>query len=311
MDIPQYKKTVKVICDYYTMALTGKTTQNATFMIDWNAILKPNTPYYVNYTMMGGLQAYDGTKPAYVQTNLNLTSYRGGIEMRAQTDNTLGIIQPLLERPTGSNCLFYDDITSNYNSYMERRPNNNFLNIRIVDGLGNAWTTPASAAPDGWVIELHFTEAINLPKCYKIYLNNYSTQSIGTANNNRTFNIDMNSILDRRKKYKIGFTLMGAKATSANILASINWGLDTVYPFADGTFSTSFNILGAVSRGRYDTGANSLYVKCDTTTNQMVTLNNWSNTINLRFLDSALALSSIFPAGAADYYAVCLYIEEM
>ena len=157
MEEPTYKKTVEVVCRYAN-AMTGKATNNASWMIDWNSILKPNTPYYVGFTLIGGLQTYTGTKPALLTANLNTLTYKGS-QGGAPTSNVLGIIHPLLERPSGTVVLFHADTKSNYPSYMERRPNNFLLNLRIEDTSGNLWTTPLGASPEECTITLYFTEA--------------------------------------------------------------------------------------------------------------------------------------------------------
>lgn len=141
--------------------ISGSTNNNATYSIDWNAILKPNTPYKMHWTYIGGQNVYNGTKQALVTIDMNFAVYEAGTNFGAKTSNVIGFLAPVIIAP-GSNTVYLTAQTNtNEPVYLERRPLNSTFNVKIVDTAGNLWTdnNATPELPANWVLTLHFTEA--------------------------------------------------------------------------------------------------------------------------------------------------------
>lgn len=142
--------------------ISGSVSNNANYMVDWAAILKPNVPYKMHFTYIGGTNIYDGTKPAFVEINFTKEVYVAGSTGGAQTSNVIGFLQPIVLTPSSNTCYLSANTSTNEPVWMATRPYRNQFNVRIVDSSGNLWTdntSPTPVVPAGWSIILHFTEA--------------------------------------------------------------------------------------------------------------------------------------------------------
>jgi hypothetical protein len=330
MEQPSYKKITQVRFDY-AKAMTGKATNNAKFLIDWQYVLKPNTPYFITFSFIytNGLTLYTGDNPALLWVDFNTNVYKATASGGAKTDNILGVILPFLERPQGQYVVFYADHNSNHPSYMDKRPNNNMVNIKILKPDGDLWDDNDSLdplPPQQWSITFQFTEAEHMYKRYvgsiqrgvsavkpikKLYL----SQNEGTGTiAQRTYNVDMDAILDRNKQYKVGFVFSGGKPLSGSsfpsLFLNITWNLDTAYPFNNLTYASQYGILGVIGKERYDTGTGSYYLQSRATTNEPVSLINWGNNIVVSVLDSNLNLYTNMP-GSNNRWVLMLAFEEL
>jgi hypothetical protein len=330
MEQPSYKKITQVRFDY-AKAMTGKATNNAKFLIDWQYVLKPNTPYFITFSFIStnGLTIYDGTTPPLLWVDFNTNVYKATASGGAKTDNILGVILPFLERPQGTLNIFYADHHSNHPSYMDKRPNNNMVNIKILKPDGDLWDDgdPADPLPPReWSITIQFTEAEHMYKRYvgaiargvsavkpikKLLLK--QNEGTGTSSQ-RTYNVDMDAILDRTKQYKVGFVFFGAKPQISGLFPSvflnITWNLDTAYPFNNLTYASQYGILGEIGKERYDTGTSSYYLQTRANLNEPVSLVNWGNNIVVSFLDASLNLYNYMPLSPA-LWVLMLAFEEI
>ena len=293
---------------FSSKAISGGATNDCKFYIDWNAILKPNMPYYVSFSMLSsGTATYDGHSPPLLWIDFYANTYSGTSSGGAGTNNVLGIIKPLLERPVVNSVILYADEYSNSPSYIANRPNNTIVNIKIVRTDGTLWQDDAATPinPQPWTITLHFTEAIEQPIIKKMFL----TSNVSTA----TYAVDMNAILDKTKQYKVSFTLAGGKPVGTSygiMMLNTNWNLDTTYPFSTYSYASEYGILGVIGRRRYDTGSVGSYIDSDINTNEPVTIVHWGNTLELRFVDDTLALHPNFP-GSGNKWALMLSFTEI
>lgn len=154
------EKTVQVILNS-TKAITGSANNNANFFIDWSAILEMDTPYKMHWTYVGGQNTYNGTKPALVSLNFNFEVYEAGSIGGAQSSNIVGFLKPVVISGGTNTCFLTAETNTNEPIYMERRPLNSFLNVKIVDANGNLWLDNAATpvVPALWVLTLHFIKA--------------------------------------------------------------------------------------------------------------------------------------------------------
>jgi hypothetical protein len=319
--------------------MTGKATNNAKFLIDWTCVLKPNTPYFITFSFIytSGFTLYTGENPALLWVDFNTNVYKATASGGAKTDNILGVILPFLERPQGQIVVFYADHNSNHPSYMDMRPNNNMVNIKILKPDGDLWDDNDAVdplPPGEWSITIQFTEAEHMykggsPGGLKRYVGAihrgvsnikpikklYLSQNEGTGTiSRRTYNVNMDAILDRNKQYKVGFVFSGGKPLSGSsfpsLFLNITWNLDTAYPFNNLTYASQYGILGIIGKERYDTGTGSYYLQSRANTNEPVTLINWGNNIVVSVLDSNLDLYTNMP-GSPNFWVLMLAFEEL
>ena len=157
-------KTINVILNSNNR-LAGGATNNASFYVDWSAILKDRTPYKVHFSYVGMPNTFTiATKLAQVHANFNMKNYLNqNSNNGAPTTLTLGILRSFYLNGT-LNYLFADDI-NNPPAYIENRPLENTINIKILttDAVPILWSDNAGAplAPNNWVLTLSFEEMEN------------------------------------------------------------------------------------------------------------------------------------------------------
>ena len=154
------EKVVQVVLNTSNY-IAGSTNNNANYNIDWSSILKPNIPYKMHFTYLGGQNVYNGTKPAFISVNFNFEVFEAKLAIGAINSNLIGFLAPVVIAP-GSNTVYLQAQTNtNEPVYLERRPLNNNFNVKIVDIDGNLWLDNAATpvVPANWVLTLHFTEA--------------------------------------------------------------------------------------------------------------------------------------------------------
>ena len=85
-------------------AINGSVNNNATYNIDFGAILKPRTPYKLHWTWVSQPNVLtSASKLAQVQINFNMEQYEGGSIYGAPTTLTIGVLRS-----------FYLNGTTNY-----------------------------------------------------------------------------------------------------------------------------------------------------------------------------------------------------
>lgn len=141
--------------------LPGSTNNDAKYLIDWSAILKPNTPYKVHFTYIGGLNTYTGNRQALVSFDFNTAVYQATSNVGAVNSNIVGFLTPVIVQPASQTVYLVAQTNTNEPVYMERRPLNTLFNVKIVDINGNLWVdnNATPAVPANWVLTIHFTEA--------------------------------------------------------------------------------------------------------------------------------------------------------
>lgn len=154
-------KTVNVILNSNNK-YSGSATSDLTYYIDFGAILKPNVPYKLHWTYVGMPNTFTiASKLAQVQVDFNAENYLNRSSTNgAPTTYTIGCLRSFYLNGT-LNYLFADD-NNNPPIYLAHRPNNNFINVKILtnDASPVAWTDNAVTplAPNAYMLTLCFTE---------------------------------------------------------------------------------------------------------------------------------------------------------
>lgn len=141
--------------------ISGSTNNDAKYSIDWNTILKPNTPYKMAWSYIGGQNVYNGTKPALLTIDMNMDVFEAGTNFGAKNSNVIGFLAPVIIQPGTNTVYLTAQLNTNEPVYLERRPLNSTFNVKIVDVNGNLWTDNDATPqlPANWVMTLVFTEA--------------------------------------------------------------------------------------------------------------------------------------------------------
>ena len=154
MDI---KKSFKVIFNSNNKVV-GSTNGNANYYIDWSAILKDNQEYTMSWSYEGQANTFtENTKIATVNTNLyaNIFIANGSFINGANTSQNIGV---LVQNAGG----LYGDINFNTPIHFNSRPNNNNVNIQILnnDNPPTLWVDTAAVpvGPNNYILILTFSE---------------------------------------------------------------------------------------------------------------------------------------------------------
>ena len=138
------------------------TNQQATYVIDWNAILKPNTPYKCHFTYLGGANVITGTKLALVYADFTGQEVyqNSSSNMGAQRSQMIGFLKPIVLVGSTSTCYLQAETNTNEEFKLNNRPMNNMITISIRDGTGALFSDNAGtpANPADYVLTLHFKE---------------------------------------------------------------------------------------------------------------------------------------------------------
>jgi hypothetical protein len=155
------KKIVNVVLNSNN-ALAGSTNSNATYNIDWGAILKPNTPYYLHFTYVGQPNTFTGaTKLAQVSVDFVMENYLNKSSIYgAPTTTHLGMLRSFYLNGA-INYLFADD-NNNPPVYLENRPCNNQFKVHVLtnDATPVEWrdTNAVPAVNGNYILTLSFHE---------------------------------------------------------------------------------------------------------------------------------------------------------
>ena len=116
------------------------TNNQATYNIDWGAILKDNTPYKLHYTYIGGSNVLTGANLALVYADfITSNKLNNSTQNGASSTQCLGFLKPIVfVGSTGTGYLQAEDNT-NVPTFLSSRPNNNIFTITINDNA----STPA------------------------------------------------------------------------------------------------------------------------------------------------------------------------
>lgn len=112
-------------------ALSGSVNNDANYFIDWNAILKPNTPYILHWNYVGQINTLTAaSKLALVRVNFQMENYGNTSNVYgAPSTTTIGALRSFYLNGA-LNYLFADD-SNNPPIYLENRPYSNTINVRI------------------------------------------------------------------------------------------------------------------------------------------------------------------------------------
>ena len=143
-------------------ALSGSTTSNATYFVDWSAILDDRKPYRMHWTYVSQSNTITAaTKVAQVVVDFNTRAYLNRTSMMgAPNTQTIGCLRTFYVNGT-INYLFADD-NNNPPLYLDSRPQNSVFRVQILnnDATPAAWTDNAGVpvAPGNYILTLSFQE---------------------------------------------------------------------------------------------------------------------------------------------------------
>ena len=151
------KKSFKVIFNSNDK-VAGSTNSNAQFYIDWSAILKDNQEYSMTWSYEGQANTFtENTKIATVNINLfgNIFNASGTFINGAINSTNIGV---LIQNQGG----LYGDINFNTPIHFNSRPNNNNVNIQILnnDRPPTDWVDNDDPilGPNHYILILNFIE---------------------------------------------------------------------------------------------------------------------------------------------------------
>lgn len=281
------KKVIQLICNSQN-AMSGSTTNDAKFFVDWNVLLEPDTPYHLHFTYLGGNNLYfDSTtgigNAAFLWSNFttksyivpNTSAFSSTSSGQPVSSGIIGLLFPqLIDRPTRTT--FIQSTTYDNNEvWMERRPNCNIFNIKIIKTDYSLWTDSTGAVPANWTLTLHFTKAysgiykeITKPNVQLVVPLSYATT---ITSGQRRFICSFENILDMRKKYMLNFVAMAGLVSSLTV-TYIGFNFCPLsYRATDDYSNTSmFPLIGRYDRQQYgNTNANTANL-CSVKSNQPV-----------------------------------------
>lgn len=143
-------------------ALTGSTNNNASYNVDWGAILQPNKPYRLHWTYVGQSNTITAaSKIAQVQIDFQMEQYLNkSSTFGAPTTMTIGCLRTFYVNGT-INYLFADD-TNNPPVYLNTRPFGNTFRVQVLtnDATPVAWKDNAATpvANGNYIMTLSFQE---------------------------------------------------------------------------------------------------------------------------------------------------------
>ena len=122
-------------------AIAGSTNDNATYNVDWGAILKDGKSYRMHWTYVGQPNTFTAaTKLAQVRVDFNAENYLNRSSIYgAPSTMTIGCLRSFYLNGA-INYLFCDD-NNNPPIYLQTRPYNNTFNVQVLTN---------DAAPTGW-----------------------------------------------------------------------------------------------------------------------------------------------------------------
>lgn len=151
------KKSFKVIFNSNDK-VASSTNSNAYFYIDWSAILKDNQEYSMTWSYEGQANTFtENTKIATVNINLfgNIFNASGTFINGAINSTNIGVLIP-------NQGGLYGDINFNTPIHFNSRPNNNNVNIQILnnDNPPTDWVDNDDPilGPNHYILILNFIE---------------------------------------------------------------------------------------------------------------------------------------------------------
>ena len=152
------KKTISVKFNS-NYKLATETTNNINYYVDWSAILKDNIPYLLTYNYTGQRNAFTiATKIASLYINIFGENYLANTPGNgASTTQQLCFLSPGFGL-WGLSA----DLNSTSNIYLRSRPQNNVVNVQILnnDNPPTNWLDNATVPlpPNNYILTLYFTE---------------------------------------------------------------------------------------------------------------------------------------------------------
>jgi hypothetical protein len=143
-------------------ALTGSTNNDATYNIDWGAILKPRTPYKLHWSYVGQSNVITAaSKVAQIQIDFQMEQYLNkSSTYGAPSTKTIGCLRTFYVNGT-TNYLFADDI-NNPPIYLETRPYGNTFKVHVLtnDATPVLWLDNAAipVVNGNYILTLSFQE---------------------------------------------------------------------------------------------------------------------------------------------------------
>jgi hypothetical protein len=153
-------KVVNVILNSNN-AITGSTTQKATYFMDWGSILEDNTPYYLHFTYIGGKNTIDGTNLATIYADFQTSNkFNTSSSQFASSTQMLGFLKPIVFVGASNFGYFQAEDNTNVPTYLTSRPQNNNFAISIFNNANPPALyldqTAVPANPAAYILILSF-----------------------------------------------------------------------------------------------------------------------------------------------------------
>jgi len=158
------KKIVNVVLNSNNK-IAGGANNDATYTVDWSAILKDKTPYRMHWTYVGQSNVITAaSKLAQVQVNFVMEQYTTSSGIGAPTTFAIGGLRTNYVNGT-INYLFADD-NNNPAIYLANRPYGNTFNVQILtnDNPPVLWKDNTAVTPvvnGNYILVLSFQEMGN------------------------------------------------------------------------------------------------------------------------------------------------------
>jgi hypothetical protein len=173
------------------------------FAIDWGAFLKKDCPYMMSIVLRTRIINRENGDFILRAYGLNAYNYTSGYTTEKQTSLVIAIIKNSGVAKNNDSLSSYVSYKNGFNTYLPKRPTNNFFDIEILNILGN----PVNVAGNDhtYALIMNFKEVLPdikrplNPKRHQITFNSQTAANAPLANAGTTaiFNVDWSFLEER------------------------------------------------------------------------------------------------------------------
>jgi len=143
-----------------TSATDGNLPNLKSYSVDWTSIM-PEGEYLMSFTYLGGtnkLQSFDYIPTVSVDLGCSINNVSSQASSFAQKGFMIGVLYPVILVVTAHTAILRADKTSNQPIFLQERPKQQVITVRIETPLKVLWVDEASTpqAPSDYVMCLHF-----------------------------------------------------------------------------------------------------------------------------------------------------------
>ena len=132
---------------------TGTGANICNFRFDWSKL--PDIPYEVHMTYIGEVNNIDDTTLAMIYIDLGVPPnvFEATYRNAALSSNFIGFMESYI---VGANSYLHAEDGTNCPIYINGRPRNNDISIRVINNDGNPYTASGATALGEYVLTLRF-----------------------------------------------------------------------------------------------------------------------------------------------------------